>query len=140
MNGLGFDVGEVLDGPVPGGTRVDVDRSRQDVGDNVMVSVVMPGSQPTGGSPRCTATANPSRSMAEREVGDLRLRYMHDAHGRLLSSSCVQASSAGLGISESVRLTKSSCGKQIAGVAPVEGDGHAYVTTSCHWASFRSEE
>jgi hypothetical protein len=25
-------------------------------------------------------------------VGDLRLRYVHDSHGRLLSSSCVQAS------------------------------------------------
>jgi hypothetical protein len=52
MNGLGFDVDEVarrgLDGPVPGGTPVDVNRARQDVGDNVMVSVVMPGSPANG--------------------------------------------------------------------------------------------
>ena len=73
MDGLGFDVDEVagrgLDGPVPERSRVDVDRARQGVSDNVMVSVVMPGSPAMGGSPRCTAMANPSRSMAERSLG-----------------------------------------------------------------------
>jgi hypothetical protein len=90
MNGFGFDVDEIAgrspDDPVPGGTRVDVDGARQDVSDNMMVSVVMPGS-PTNGRLASLHRDGESDTFDGRGVvRDLRLRYVHDAHGRLLSS------------------------------------------------------
>jgi hypothetical protein len=68
VHGSGFDVQEIscrgLDDSIPGGSGIDVDRAPQDVGDNVVIAVVCHRPQPTGGSPRWTATVNPSRSMA----------------------------------------------------------------------------
>jgi hypothetical protein len=134
MNGLRFNVDEVarrgVDGPVPGGTRVDVDRAGQDVSDNVMVSVMMPGSSANG---RLTSLHRDGESLTldgRTVVRDLRLRYVHDAHGRLLSSSRVQASGAAWHLRQRTSI-KSSCGNQVAGVistGSATAVSHAFVT------------